>query len=154
MEREKDMPRLWTPKLRVEIVQANGDSKVKKCKVIDNTVEVKKEKDGGGKDNAGYYPRFTRASIVLEHRGRILRRKLKKVILPYGAEACIDFEDKTATVPTVSPAQVERLFKARVLKTAGQSVLNVKIPWYVTLLLVIILVLTAIQFLGSRGLRI
>lgn len=143
------------PKLDAEIVFPNGDSiLIKKRKIDQNTIVI--ESGSKGRGNEGWKPTFTKDSVVTVKRGRILKRSRKKVIVQLGADSCLDFygagKDATAKVPTITPEGVEKLFEAKVLKTAGMSAVNVKVPWYVTAILVALFMLSVLDFAISRGL--
>jgi len=136
------------PKLTAEILFNNGDSVKKKCRVESNTVVIIKPSNN---DKVGWQPKFHRDSIVKERKGRILRSKREKVMVRWGADECLRFKDDDTNIPNLNPETVKRLFKASVIDAAGRSLLNLKIPWYVTLLIFITFMLQIINFLAGRG---
>lgn len=139
------------PKMDVEIVFTNRDSITKRCKVDGEKVII--DKGSKGRGNEGWMPSFTKDSIIDRKKGRIRKKTRKTVMVRFGADKCLEFQaDKVTKIPSCDAETVERLFNAKVLKHAGQSTQNVKVPWYVTALLLVLVLLSVFQFAVSRGL--
>lgn len=129
---------LFTPKIKVEIVYKNGDSRINKYKIVGNRVVIEPTKRGrGGK---GWSPTFHRGCII-ERKGRkfIFKVTEKRLMVEEGSENCINFspQQKEADVPLWDRKQCQDFFDVAVLKQSGDVKIKHELPFVFWLLVVL-----------------
>lgn len=129
---------LFTPKIKVEIVYKNGESRIKKCKIVGNTVVIEPKKRGRG--GSGWQPTFDIGSII-ERKGRklIFKVREKRLMVMESSDKCVSFDasqDK-AKIPLWNRETEQKLFEANVIKAAGASTQKIKIPMAIYILIVL-----------------
>jgi hypothetical protein len=138
---------MFEEKIRVEIITEQG-LKRRKVPIKGTTVEIEKPSKG----NVGYYPRFNREGILMYSTGKwIFKRHHKKLMLLYGASECIKFTKDSVDMATWDKKTEENLFKANVIKSAGETTQKVMIPIFVYLLFMAIIILQIFNMLLASG---
>lgn len=143
---------LFSPKIKVEIVYKNGESRIKKCKIVGNTVVIEAKKRGRG--GSGWSPTFDIGSII-ERKTRKLIFKVteKRLMVTEGSDKCVNFapnQDKTK-IPLWNRETEQKLFEANVIKAAGASTQKITIPIAIYILIVLTFAVSFINFLVSTG---
>ena len=142
----------FTPRLKVEIVYKNGESRIKKCKIIGNSIVIEPKKRGRG--GTGWMPTFDIGSII-ERKTRkfIFKRIEKRLMVIEGSEKCINFDPKQDknNVALWNRESEQKLFEANVIKAAGQSTQKIKVPTVVYILILLTFVIAFIDLLVSTG---
>ena len=132
------MLNLSSPKIKVEIVYKNGDTRVKKCRIAGNRVVIEAKKRGrGGK---GWSPTFNRACII-ERKARKLIFKVteKRLMIMEGSEKCVNFapNQKQLDVPLWDRKNCQDFFDVSVLRQSGDVKIKHELPFVFWLLAVL-----------------
>jgi hypothetical protein len=142
------------PKILVEIIGENGIKQRKKFPIEGNKVVIRPPRRGPG--GAGYYVEFDRDCLLPYEVGFGPFKRLKhKLMLIEGADHCISFRVKDGEALVDMPVwdrwSEERLFKANVIKAAGSTIQQVKIPAIIYILLFLTFAMQFITLLVASG---
>ena len=142
---------LFNPKIKVEIVYKNGDTRIKRCKIAGNRVVIEAKKRGrGGK---GWSPTFNRACII-ERKVRKLIFKLteKRLMVMEGSEKCVNFapKQKKLDIPLWDRQQCQDFFDVSVLRQSGDVKIKHELP-FVFWLLAVLGIINLILMIRAMG---
>jgi len=146
---------LFTPKILVEIIHKNLDSSKKKCKIIENKVQIQKGSKGRGK--IGWTPTFTKDSILEMKSKPLLYLKLrtltqKKLMVLEGSEKCLDFiENKDVELNGLTRQSLKELSDLEVIKRSGDVRVKHELPFVFWLLVALGAGVLILQIMQMRG---
>lgn len=135
-------------KILVEILGDLGIKSRKKYPIENNMVVLRKKE----KRLPAYKAKFGKDSIIFYNVGFWIFKRLKqKLMIIEGASECVSFNNKKVNVPVWDRKTSQDLFKANVIKSAGQTTQKVTIPAMLYIVLAGVIFMQILTVLISSG---
>jgi hypothetical protein len=137
-------------KILVEVLDASGIKKRKKCIVQGSSVVIQQKKGRGRSYTPAFQAKFDESCLIF-YRGMWPFRFLKRKLMVFdGHTKCISFN---ADTKIMEPSQydVAELFDAEVLKKSGSLKTKLDVPFMLYLILIFILLMNVVSILVFTG---
>lgn len=137
-------------KIKVEMLRDGLPIKSKKYKIEKGKIIIRKEKLPY---EIGYEVNYDRNCLIPYMEGMIFKKLAYKVILIENADKCIPMKRdlKINEIPLFDRKTEEEFLTAKVIKNAGLSFLNIKLPTAFWIISIASLILTIFSILLSSG---
>jgi len=139
------------PKIKVGIINQNGDISYKKYPIEGERVVIKPKKRGRG--GLGWTPKFTKGCIITETKGKIFKNQQQRLMVIKNAESCIDFSKTPVDPPVWDRETWQEIWDQEVIRRSGEVKIKHELPlifWILFLLGAINAVLALAEFGGIR----